>query len=230
MKTTYDIIQADPPYKYNNRGFDDRMRGGAMRHYPTMDPSEIAKLPIAPLAKKNALLFLWGTWPMLYDSVRRSPNYKGKKAPEDVLTIMHGWGFNYATGGFLWVKTNKGKKQCWKNLYDMLELQADDRNLKALGNWIQAGFFFGNGFYPKANTEFCLICRKGKALKPVRDDVSQLIVAPVGEHSEKPWEAYHRINKMYPDTKKLELFSRKKRPGWDCWGNEIDSDLKIEAQ
>ena len=26
---------------------------------------------------------------------------------------------------------------------------------------------------------------------------------------------------MYPDMPRLELFARKARPGWTCWGNQI---------
>jgi N6-adenosine-specific RNA methylase IME4 len=26
---------------------------------------------------------------------------------------------------------------------------------------------------------------------------------------------------MYPELPKIELFARARRPGWDCWGNEV---------
>ena len=26
---------------------------------------------------------------------------------------------------------------------------------------------------------------------------------------------------MFPEQNKIEMFARKERPGWDCWGNEI---------
>ena len=40
-------------------------------------------------------------------------------------------------------------------------------------------------------------------------------------HSHKPICAYEMLETMFPDTSKIELFARNKRPGWDCWGNEV---------
>jgi N6-adenosine-specific RNA methylase IME4 len=32
------------------------------------------------------------------------------------------------------------------------------------------------------------------------------------------------IERMFPNLPKLELFARRKRPGWDVWGNEVGAD------
>ena len=40
------------------------------------------------------------------------------------------------------------------------------------------------------------------------------------EHSEKPDEAYSRMQRLFAGPY-LELFGRKLRPGWTVWGNEI---------
>ncbi len=29
------------------------------------------------------------------------------------------------------------------------------------------------------------------------------------------------IESMFPDCKKLEMFARNEREGWDCWGDEV---------
>jgi len=50
--------------------------------------------------------------------------------------------------------------------------------------------------------------------------VHQVVLAPVGAHSEKPSEVYSRIERLYPGPY-LELFARKPRDGWTTWGNEI---------
>ena len=39
-----------------------------------------------------------------------------------------------------------------------------------------------------------------------------------------------RIERMFPDQSKLELFARQKFDGWDSFGNEIDSDIDIETK
>ncbi len=46
-------------------------------------------------------------------------------------------------------------------------------------------------------------------------------------HSVKPQIAYEMIEALYPDASKLELFARNKREGWDCWGNEVESDIEL---
>lgn len=42
------------------------------------------------------------------------------------------------------------------------------------------------------------------------------------EHSRKPDVFYKMIDKMFPTAKKLDVFSREKRSGWDQWGDQIN--------
>ena len=57
---------------------------------------------------------------------------------------------------------------------------------------------------------------------PLRLDegVHSVIMEPIGAHSEKPDEAYSRMERLYGGPR-LELFARKQREGWKTWGNEI---------
>jgi N6-adenosine-specific RNA methylase IME4 len=52
------------------------------------------------------------------------------------------------------------------------------------------------------------------------EDVHQVVIAPVGAHSEKPDEVYRRIERLYGGPR-LELFARKPRDGWTTWGDEL---------
>lgn len=47
------------------------------------------------------------------------------------------------------------------------------------------------------------------------------------KHSKKPQKAREMIEKLYPNLPRIELFARQKTPGWDAWGNEIISDIKL---
>jgi len=58
--------------------------------------------------------------------------------------------------------------------------------------------------------------------------VHSVIMAPVGAHSEKPDEAYRRMQRLY-GAPYLELFARKPRDGWMTWGNEIPRERFEEA-
>lgn len=87
----YSIIYADPNWQYRHAGG----RGAAENHFRTSKVEHIADLQVARIAAKNAVLFLWCTWPIYVD------------APEDVTAVIRAWGFEPKTLGFLWVKTNK---------------------------------------------------------------------------------------------------------------------------
>ena len=50
---------------------------------------------------------------------------------------------------------------------------------------------------------------------------------PSREHSRKPNVAYYRIEKMYPAERKLDVFSREKKKGWDQFGDQVDYFGKV---
>lgn len=78
----------------------------------------------------------------------------------------------------------------------------------------------GPGFYVLSQDEPLLIGVRG-SMTP-KEIFSSVIHAKKGRHSEKPTEFYDRIEAMYPDLKRLELFARSTRDGWHAWGNEVD--------
>jgi N6-adenosine-specific RNA methylase IME4 len=47
------------------------------------------------------------------------------------------------------------------------------------------------------------------------------IDAPHSAHSAKPPCFREMIEKMFPNLSRVELFARKRFPGWECWGNEV---------
>lgn len=66
--------------------------------------------------------------------------------------------------------------------------------------------------------------KKGKILMPDKDRrgaFPTVMREASRRHSQKPECAYEMIESMFPDAKKLELFARETRHGWDCWGNEV---------
>lgn len=44
------------------------------------------------------------------------------------------------------------------------------------------------------------------------------------KHSEKPHEAREKIVRLMGDLPRIELFARRKFPGWDCWGDDVELD------
>ena len=57
-----------------------------------------------------------------------------------------------------------------------------------------------------------------------KEPIGSVIMADVREHSRKPDVVYGIIEAMYPQGKYLEMFARKKRPGWESWGLEVDKN------
>ncbi len=86
----YNIIYADPPWKYkvySKKG----MGRSAEKHYPTMTIEQLMTLPVGELAADNAILFMWTTIPLLKDS----------------FAVLRAWGFSYKSIAFVWIKQNR---------------------------------------------------------------------------------------------------------------------------
>ena len=75
------------------------------------------------------------------------------------------------------------------------------------------------GFYTMSQVELCLVGKMGKIPQPRgARNVRQFVSEMRGDHSSKPIEVRERIEQMFPDQRKIELFARDTAPGWDVWG------------
>ena len=89
--------------------------------------------------------------------------------------------------------------------------------------WIKPRLSLGN--YIRNASETLFFATRGKA--PVKFHAQpNWLFAPQQEHSHKPEEQFAIIERL-SDGPYLELFARRRQPGWDVWGNEIDSDIII---
>ena len=100
--------------------------------------------------------------------------------------------------------------------------------LKSWGfNYATIGFIWDKqrvnpGFYTMSQCEICLIGKRGKIPRPRgARNIRQLVSEMRGRHSAKPHEVRKRIELMFPDQDKIELFARERVEGWDAWGNEV---------
>ncbi len=83
----------------------------------------------------------------------------------------------------------------------------------------------GLGWTFGISTEFLLFARRGSVRAKERH-WSTWFEAARRQHSQKPEIARDIIDKCF-EGNKLELFARQKVDGWDCWGNEVDSDIEL---
>jgi len=118
------------------------------------------------------------------------------------IDTMRAWGFTFRGVAFVWVKTTK-----------------DGRPIGARG--VRPSIV-------KPTTEIVLagsMTTKGRPMPIASEAVRQVVLAPVGRHSAKPTAVAERIEELYPSAKRVELFARERRNGWDAWGNEITVTL-----
>jgi N6-adenosine-specific RNA methylase IME4 len=114
----------------------------------------------------------------------------------EALDVVRTWGFT-AKSELVWLKrTPKGKR------------------------------WFGMGRQVRMEHEVCIIATRGRA--QVRDrSIRSCFEAPAGRHSAKPDEFFEIVERLtgapdYTHATHIELFARRTRDGWRCYGNEID--------
>lgn len=107
------------------------------------------------------------------------------------IECMKAWGFKFVSAGAWHKKSSTGKKTA-----------------------------FGTGFWLRSAAEFWLIGTTGRP-KPGSRKVRNLIEAAVREHSRKPDDQYAVMEQLVPSTRRIELFARQARPGWDAWGDQV---------
>lgn len=117
------------------------------------------------------------------------------------MDAIKAWGLHFRGVGFVWVKTKPSDPTT---------------PIKAQG--VRPSIV-------KPTTELVLCASrvaKGRPMPLFDESICQVILAPKREHSRKPDELYDRIESMYPNARKLEMYARQSRYGWDVWGNQTD--------
>lgn len=251
----YQIIYADPPWSYNQRG-----RGAAENHYETMSIDDLEQLPVERLAAENAVLFLWATMPLL---------------PE-ALDLGRAWGFSYKTCAFTWIKhyepsgkpamgggmwTRANAELCLlfvrgepprrvsRAVRQLVETGPDDKIVCDDGVTVPdyngsptcecghsrsvhledpSGYEGNLCIHVKAKELQDCGCNGYKPMY-VPQVVGDVLRAPRGSHSAKPVEVRRRIDALMGEgPSRVELFARERADGWDAWGAEVPGGSDFE--
>jgi site-specific DNA-methyltransferase (adenine-specific) len=117
---------------------------------------------------------------------------------DSAIRVMKDWGFKYKTILFVWQKVSRS-----------------GRNRMVMGN------------YTRPSTEFILLGTRGVGIKiPVVDKIHnmhQVVEHPIIGHSIKPFAFVEKIETLFHNPeKKIELFARVGKQGWDLFGNECE--------
>jgi N6-adenosine-specific RNA methylase IME4 len=107
---------------------------------------------------------------------------------------MKWWGFKYVTG-FPWIKLTK--------------------------DWSRP--VYRNGWWVAGCSEFVLVGKRGKVSPPPAADRPLGLLGPSFKHSRKP-DSVHEMIEGNPNLTGpyLELFARRDREGWTCFGNKVE--------
>lgn len=202
----YDLIMADPPWRFSLWGGDE---------YP--EPSEPLTDPDL-IAAERVISEIFGDdgkelgshlqksaqahyRTMTLDDIKALP-VAGLAKPDCLLwlwatapmldlqtDVLKAWGFEFKTSG-TWVKTTVNGK-----------------------------IAFGTGYVLRNAHEPFLIGTRGSP--ETTRSVRSVVMAQVREHSQKPDAAFRAAEELMPDARRVELFSRTNRKGWDAWGDEV---------
>ena len=85
----YQVILSDPPWTfatYSDKGKEKSPEA----HYACMSIEDICALPVAEITAPDAALFLWCTWPTIFEAKR----------------VIDAWGFKYSGLAWEWLKWN----------------------------------------------------------------------------------------------------------------------------
>lgn len=124
------------------------------------------------------------------------------KLAEACLPTMAAWEFDYITA-FPWVKITSISRDLWGAL--------------------QIAVPYGVGFWARGTSEPLLIGRRGNPKPPPNGFIG--LLSPNLSHSRKP-ESVYEYAEALPGPY-LELFARRKRAGWDSWGNTVTNDIQL---
>jgi N6-adenosine-specific RNA methylase IME4 len=122
----------------------------------------------------------------------------------EALELGRAWGFEFVTDLFYWTK---------QRLVDAQQLDIFTGDLVPPK--------ISMGYYTRKQVEPVWLFKRGNGLPVLSHAVRQLIVAPPREHSRKPAEAAERLEALFGEVTRLEMFCRTPRAGWTAWGNEV---------
>lgn len=203
MNNKYNIIYADPPWMFSDKATAGK-RGVGFK-YDEMETEDICSIDVESIAADDCALFLWSTMTHIPDALR----------------VMKAWGFEYKTVAFVWVKTPRGKVPTLRLARDFLYRLYTKKKFVDVPYLEFLKLHWGMGNYSRSNPELVLLGVKGKP-KRIDKGVHSVIISQLEEHSKKPDETRTRIERLFGDLPRVELFARQKYQGWDSIGYEID--------
>lgn len=232
-----ETLVADPPWRFaDNLPGDGR---GSAKHYGTLTVPEIMRFPLPELAK-DARLFLWRVASQQEEAldVMRAWGFTPKAeivwVKADTSSLLTGDTLderrralrftvaNLAAFGGVDVRETRAVLAGRSFVGDALSIARVETALATLERDALAltpRVRIGMGRQVRNAHEVCLIGVRGRPAQ-LDKGVPSVIFAPRQEHSTKPEEFYRHVERLSPGPF-AELFARRERAGWECYGDEL---------
>lgn len=199
----YGLILCDVEVEFETYSKETGMDRSAANHYPVSDLLTLMRRNVASIAAPDCILLFWIPVPHLVEAICIADAWGFMRLDRDVET------------GFL---------------------MPDKRQSKYVSHWAWLKSRIITGYWNRGKHELLLIFTRGHPVAPEMGDAKlaswvedMAVEAPHGVHSAKPAVFAEWIEKLWPNTPKIELNRRgPARPGWDAWGNEAEAAPYIE--
>lgn len=195
----FEVIVADPPWRYQKDAGAKQDSGAA----PVSGRTGQAEMRYDTMSNEEIAALpvadVAATDAHLFLWVTNPGLYGGRFSTVTPADIAAAWGFTYRTM-LTWVKTT------------------------ADGDVMRGGM----GWYFRGCTEHVLYATRGKAAIPAEIREPNVVMAPRSRHSAKPWEFMAMVERV-TSGRRLEMFARHPRPGWETWGNQATTQAQVET-
>lgn len=199
----YTVLVSDPPYEFDDKlRHNPNIKRGAEDNYQgVLTVDKLKQLPIEKISEDTSVLALWCPSAVLPSG----------------LDIINSWGFEYKQT-WIWVKTKQNPLVELIKKFKKDKLTIDDIinfNLNSILDFNMGSIF-------RNTHEVALIGTRGKA-SSMRENKSQrtvFIYKSLSEHSQKPEGLQDQLDLMFPHGNRLEMFARRQRKNYVCFGNE----------
>lgn len=213
----HNCIICDPPYSFQDRLKMSDVKRGAEANYSVLTNTDIKNLNIQSVAANDAVLALWVPSSLL--------NFG--------LELMSEWKFKFVQT-WIW---NKVKQDPLKSLRKSISKKAVDKKIlltdanQCITEYnLNDSLAFGLGRTFRQSHEIALIGVKGKIYSHLKNKSQRSVAFDVNfKHSAKPETLHNRLELMFPNLPKLEIFGRRQKAGWTVIGNQapmtFDNDI-----
>ena len=168
---------------------------------------------LAPIEGQYEVIVIDPPWPY---GTEYNKDTRRVASPYEELSIEQLEGFEMPASDncVLWLWTTH---RFLRDAFNLSEIWGFDYKLTFIWNKEKMGM----GVWLRCQIEFCLLVIKGTPRWNLTNE-RDILMVPRGNHSEKPNEFYDFVENLCPTKGEYaDIFSRKERPGWKSYGNEI---------